>query len=774
MKKGFRLIGNILPVIIVAIVFLIEGSIDHSMAYADGETNSISAIAMVRGSSNVGYAYRHYMIINNVQVIAYCSDHNKVTLQPGTVVTASSRGKENLSDDMINKMKKVLYYGYGGEGSITGLTDDDFLLTSFALSYVKNNDSNAGTLTKAYADKLLGMPEVPDSFKLTFWYSGQDSLQELVTTEVKHDTDVPDEPKTVHLKINKYGNATGTATVYRGGVFQLYDENRKLMSTIADTSKAGQTPEYLTKNTVLTEGKKYMIKEIKAPYGCVLPEDNETWFTIPKKAGDPYTVNVTDTSVYSNLKFVKTSDYNYDSVGKTSGQGEYYVEEYSVHDNTYRRCCRVNYNGDNDKNKSSHNVYSLSINVPKLQYGWSNGKAVVMDEISRTTNVNSKLYYTPHNLGKFRLVEENAPKGYEKSEPLYFTISDSAIEVKDLSKDWNVNEKNTGLVYDTPKYFLIAFDKRDEYTNELLENVEFEVQELNNDKWSKVADVGTNTDDEIQHKYISDKLYYTEDNKGRFRLVETKALDGYFQIEPIEFTMDITKDSGYIYEISNGEVYNTPIPYIHTNAKDNESNANEARISTNTTIVDTVSYYNLPYGDYRMEGVSMDKSAGEALEIQADKVISKENFSVKEHNGKIDIKFTFDSSSLEGKDIVVYEVLYSSDEVVAKHKDINDMGQSISFMVEETTEETTIGETTKETTTIGETTVQETTIVETTKTATKGELETKVLGEKMDRTTPGENEEQPPLTGDTHKGIFVLTILIAGIVLVISAKHNNQ
>ena len=71
------------------------------------------------------------------------------------------------------------------------------------------------------------------------------------------------------------------------------------------------------------------------------------------------------------------------------------------------------------------------------------------------------------------------------------------------------------------------------------------------------------------------------------------------------------------------------------------------------------------------------------------------------------------------------------------------MGQSISFMVEETTEETTIGETTKETTTIGETTVQETTIVETTKTATKGELETKVLGEKMDRTTPGENEEQP-------------------------------
>ena len=44
----------------------------------------------------------------------------------------------------------------------------------------------------------------------------------------------------------------------------------------------------------------------------------------------------------------------------------------------------------------------------------------------------------------------------------------------------------------------------------------------------------------------------------------------------------------------------------------------------------------------------------------------------------------------------------------------------------------------------------------------------------MDRTTPGENEEQPPLTGDTHKGIFVLTILIAGIVLVISAKHNNQ
>ena len=273
---------------------------------------------------------------------------------------------------------------------------------------------------------------------------------------------------------------------------------------------------------------------------------------------------------------------------------------------------------------------------------------------------------------------------------------------------------------------------------------------------------------------VSDKLYYTEDNKGRFRLVETKALDGYFQMEPIEFTMDITKDSGYIYEISNGEVYNTPIPYIHTNAKDNESNANEARISTNTTIVDTVSYYNLPYGDYRMEGVIMDKSTGEALEIQGEKVISKENFSVQEHNGKIDIKFTFDSSSLEGKDIVVYEVLYSSDEVVAEHKDINDMGQSISFMVEETTEETTIGETTKETTTIGETTAQETTIVETTKTATKGELETKVLGEKMDRTTPGENEEQPPLTGDTHKGIFVLTILIAGIVLVISAKHNNQ
>ena len=124
-------------------------------------------------------------------------------------------------------------------------------------------------------------------------------------------------------------------------------------------------------------------------------------------------------------------------------------------------------------------------------------------------------------------------------------------------------------------------------------------------------------------------------------------------------------------------------PSIGTTATiDGEKNAEPAE---QITITDTVEYSGLTVGqEYKLTGVLMDKETGEPLLIgegeEQTQVTSEATFTPAEPNGTIDVLFTFDGSALLGKSVVVFETLYQGEDEVTAHTDIEDEGQTVTFV----------------------------------------------------------------------------------------------
>ena len=101
------------------------------------------------------------------------------------------------------------------------------------------------------------------------------------------------------------------------------------------------------------------------------------------------------------------------------------------------------------------------------------------------------------------------------------------------------------------------------------------------------------------------------------------------------------------------------------------------------TITDTVEYSGLTVGqEYILKGVLMDKSTGEPLLVGEEQVTSEATFTPAEPNGTVDVLFTFDATGLEGKSVVVFETLFQGETEIAGHEDIEDEGQTVTFVEE--------------------------------------------------------------------------------------------
>ena len=109
--------------------------------------------------------------------------------------------------------------------------------------------------------------------------------------------------------------------------------------------------------------------------------------------------------------------------------------------------------------------------------------------------------------------------------------------------------------------------------------------------------------------------------------------------------------------------------------------AKTAQPTEQITITDTVEYSGLTAGqEYTLKGVLMDKETGEPLLLNDQQVTSEATFTPAEPNGTIDVLFTFDASALTGKTVVVFETLYIGEEEVTSHTDIEDEGQTVTFV----------------------------------------------------------------------------------------------
>ena len=128
-------------------------------------------------------------------------------------------------------------------------------------------------------------------------------------------------------------------------------------------------------------------------------------------------------------------------------------------------------------------------------------------------------------------------------------------------------------------------------------------------------------------------------------------------------------------------------PEIHTTATDAVTKTHTAAPDSKTTIIDKVDYKNLVPGEsYEVSGIIMDKTTGEALtDKNGNTITSKTAFKAEKADGSIDVTFTFDSTLLEDKSVVVYEDLYSGNVKVTSHADITDEGQTVNFPKIQTT-----------------------------------------------------------------------------------------
>lgn len=124
----------------------------------------------------------------------------------------------------------------------------------------------------------------------------------------------------------------------------------------------------------------------------------------------------------------------------------------------------------------------------------------------------------------------------------------------------------------------------------------------------------------------------------------------------------------------------TATPEIFTMAADKESAGQDAHISETTTILDTVYYSGLKAGrEYTVKGVLMDKATGEALVVDGKEVTAEKTFRALAESGSVAMEFTFDSTALAGKSVVVFETLFLEDKEIAAHADITDEGQTVTF-----------------------------------------------------------------------------------------------
>ena len=123
---------------------------------------------------------------------------------------------------------------------------------------------------------------------------------------------------------------------------------------------------------------------------------------------------------------------------------------------------------------------------------------------------------------------------------------------------------------------------------------------------------------------------------------------------------------------------------IHTTATD-KNGRKEMEAGKDLTIVDTVTLEGLEIGtNYKLSGWQMVKAENAKLLIDGKEVTNDYEFTADKENMEVQIEFTFNGSTLGGKQLVTFEELYDmtnpeEPKKVTEHKDIIDDGLTVTI-----------------------------------------------------------------------------------------------
>lgn len=118
---------------------------------------------------------------------------------------------------------------------------------------------------------------------------------------------------------------------------------------------------------------------------------------------------------------------------------------------------------------------------------------------------------------------------------------------------------------------------------------------------------------------------------------------------------------------------------IGTTATDAADGDKAIGVGKAVTVEDEVSYKNLATGrEYTVTGTLMDSETGEPLkDVDGNVITASTTFEPEDTEGKVKVTFSVDTSTLSNKKLVVFEKLEADGNVIARHEDLTDEGQTV-------------------------------------------------------------------------------------------------
>ena len=537
--------------------------------------------------------------------------------------------------------------------------------------------------------------------------------------------------KTTANEIVTNGNAMYSIVGATFGIF--LDQNCSNQIGTLTTNENGDTNE-----VEVTAGTVY-IKELSAPKGYKL---DTTARSLKVEAGKTAVLNVSDVpKVTERLVDLFKIDME---TGKATAQGNAALSgaEFTWHyyDGFYTK--------DNLPEKAIRTWVTKTVAEKS-----SDGSIRYVTKMSDAYKVSGDAFYIQNEksvlpLGTLTVEETKAPDGY-LLDGAYMQAGDSTEQIKGMYLTQITEDGELAVLSGSNQYSVsdqvirggVKIQKRDLETKDTkaqgsatLKDTAFAIISLNENsvlvegklykKNETVKTIQTGIDGIATT--TTDLLPY-----GKYKLEETKAPEGYLTdgAKAIEFSItengkivDLTDESHSIYnQIKRGDLEGVKIgagthkrlanvPFKITSKTTGESHIvvtdkngkKEIEAGKDLTIVDTVTLEGLEIGTkYKLSGWQMIKEENAKLIIDGKEVTNDYEFTADKENMEVQIEFTFDGSTLGGKQLVTFEELYDmtnpeEPKKVTEHKEINDEGQTVTIKeVPETPTPETPGTTTK-------------------------------------------------------------------------------
>lgn len=187
-------------------------------------------------------------------------------------------------------------------------------------------------------------------------------------------------------------------------------------------------------------------------------------------------------------------------------------------------------------------------------------------------------------------------------------------------------------------------------------------------------------------------------SKKTGKVIDTQSVTAVFEESKgsvdVEFEIDTTDFDGRQFVAFETITYNGAVVGSHEDMNDEMQTMNVVQIGTqafidgrkefpankSTLLIDTVNYENLKTGyEYDIVGTVIDVKTGQVVTSNNVPVTSTVSFIPDTVDGVVEVPFTFDTTSMESRTLVVFEELRYNGTLIAQHNDISDAKQTVTI-----------------------------------------------------------------------------------------------